>query len=850
MADSPNKQQYKFTCTLPNGIHARPANCLEKVVSGFTSTVSVRNLGNEKNANARSVLSLVGADIKQGDQCLVTIQGPDCDAAYDEIVRFLEHEFPTCDDKLPEQTAHLKPGYIPPVLKAAGVKVLFGTPAAPGFGRGKLVFESGLTVPEDIVSKKPVDIDAELKKITSAMDKQRKEIIAKLETGRLSAMESSVLKAHLAIVRDVELLEQIQNAIKNENICAGKAVIKAFEHFKSILKSAQSELIRERILDVQDVCSQLLTLLYGSKAQPGIKLTAASVVVAESLTPSQFIAMDKSKLAGLVLINGGSTSHTVILARSFGIPCITSLREAESLLLPNSEIIIDAYFGIVLPKINEKVERFYAMQQKRRQLQDKRKKAFLHKPAAMINGRIIKVKANITTAEEAITAMENGADGIGLFRTEMLYVDREQPPTEQQQYEEYKKVSQAAGGKSVTIRTFDVGGDKPVPYLVQSSREDNPFLGYRGVRLYEEFEELFKQQLRAILRASEHGDFKILIPMVSSLEQVHHARAVLKKAMDELRAESVKFDPDIQLGIMMEVPVAVYIIPQLAPAVDFVSIGTNDLAQYLFAADRMNERVEKFRQLRHPGFLAVIKQICDLAHADDLTVSMCGEMAAAAENIPLLLGAGLDEISVSVPFVLDVKAGCATCRPQSCRELLGQALKCETAQQVDIAQANHMALAGSKPVISAELIDLQADCVNKEEAIYHACQLLFMDDRTANVSAVEQDLWAREEVYSTGLGFGFAIPHCKTRHIYNNSICVFRLNNPVDWTSLDDEPVDVVIAMAIRDAQDNEDAHMKIFSRLARSIMDEQFRQTVRTMQSPDELAEFLSDTLFERTAV
>lgn len=843
MAEMPDTFEYTFTCTLPNGIHARPANSLEQIVSGFSSRVSILNLSNRRAANARSILSLVGADIKAGDQCLLKVDGEDRGSAYKAIVRFLEHDFASCDEALPEPPTASGSAWLPPVLRAAGVNVLFGTPVAAGFGRGKIVHAEGLKLPEGLAEASPTDAADELFKLNKAIAEQQRLLSQRLGITGLSSAEIGVLKAHLAMVHDVELLDYLRTAIRKDRICAGHAIIQVFEHYSTILKAAQSKLIRERILDVQDVCSQLLQRLYGAAAQPAITLTGPSIVVADNLTPSQFIAMDKTLLSGLVLLCGGGTSHTVILARSFGIPVLTGTAGADCLLQDNCEAIVDAEHGVLIPEINENVERFYASERRKRESKQRRTAVFRNKPAATRDGVRLEVMANVATAEEVAAAVRNGADGIGLFRTEMLFMGRNRAPDEEEQYAVYKKAAELADGRPVILRTFDIGGDKAVSYLNLMS-EENPFLGYRGVRLYREFEGLLRTQLRAILRASAFGSLKIMIPMVSCVEQVVYVRGVLEQVKAELVLEAQAFNRSIPLGIMVEIPLAAFIIPQLAEAVDFLSIGTNDLAQYFLAVDRTNDRVVPLYQCRHPGFLSLIRKIVDDAHRHDLRVGMCGEMAGQSDNLPLLLGIGLDSVSVSTPFVLGIKAGCSDYDTTLCRKMLDQAAACDSAEQVDAMQADRLHQAVGRSVVDVNLVDIDADCINKEEAVKYAADTLFLDRRTENPVALEKDFWKREEIYSTGLGHGFAIPHCKTKHIASNSICVFRLRQPVAWGAIDNSPVAVVIAMAIRDTDKAGDAHMKIFSRLARNIMHEAFREKIRTASSKAEMVSFLCDKL------
>ncbi len=843
MPEAIDRCEYAFTCPLPNGLHARPANTLERLASGFSSRVSIVNLNNQRVANAKSVLSLVGADIKSGDPCVLEVGGKDCNEAYRTIVHFLETEFASCDEALPAPPSASKKSWLPPVLRNAGVAVLFGLPVVSGFGRGKIVFVQALRLPESLDAEAPVCVEQELQKVDQAVSELRRLISRRLEKKNLSPTEIGVLEAHLSIAQDVELVAYIRNTISEKHLCAGRAIVEAFVFFSSLLKAARSELIRERIADLRDVCMQLIAELYGATEQVSVELTEPSIVVADDLTPSQFLNLDRHKLSGLVLRCTGATSHTVILARSFGIPVLTDLAQTDGLGRSDAEAILDAEYGILIPEINERVERFYAFEQRKHRIKQKQEAVFCDRPAVSRDGRRLGVMANIATADEVEAAIRHGADGIGLFRTEMLYLSRKKPPSEDEQFAVYKRAAELADGRPVIIRTFDIGGDKTVSYL-NLNTEANPFLGYRGVRLYREFEDLFRAQLRAILRASAFGRLKLMIPMVSCAEQMIYVRGVLEQVKADLALRSETFDSTLPLGMMVEVPLAAFMIPHLAEAVDFLSIGTNDLAQYFLAVDRTNERVASLYQCRHPGFLSLIRKIVDEAHQSKLHVGLCGEMAGRMDNLALLLGAGLDSVSVSIPFVSEIKAMCSDYDSQACRQMLAQAVMCRTVEQVDAIQAEHVAQAAGRSVVDVNLIDIDADCISKEEAIKYTCDTLFLDRRTADPVALERDFWQREAIYSTGLGHGFAVPHCKTKHILLNSICVFRLRRPVEWGALDGKPVSVVIAMAIRDTDRGGDAHMRIFSCLSRNMMHASFRKRIQSAAGQAELVSFLSEKL------
>lgn len=834
--------EYEFICPLPNGLHARPANCLEQVVVGFVSDISVVNLNNNKKANVKSVLSLIGADIKKGDKCLVVVQGNDAKPAYDALVDFIEHKLPDCDAALPEMVYETNKVILPPVLEDAGIDVIPGNPVVSGIGRGKAVFFEKLKLPESLNIAGFVDVNDELSEVERAISELSSDITDNLSSGRATVVEREILNTHLSIANDVELLNKVRYLINNEGISAGEAMLSAVEHFSKILKMAESGLIRERVLDLRDVCYQVLKNIYHGKIDDSVKLDSHSICIAGNLTPCQFMSLDKEKLKGMVLTHAGNTSHTVILARSFGIPTLTGVDGVCLNIENGKEVIVDADLGIIVTEINEKVERYYALENRKQKAIAQKCTIFKKKPATTKDGSSIKVMANVATADEVEIAIANGAQGIGLFRTEMLFMDRQEAPSEDEQFEEYRKAAANANGSRVVIRTFDIGGDKSVGYL-NLPKEGNPFLGYRAVRLYNEYEKLFKDQLRAILRASAYGNLELMIPMISCIEEVLWVKEKVKQVKEALDSESISYNTDIKLGIMIEVPAAAFIIPHLSKEVDFFSIGTNDLAQYFFAADRCNEKVKSLYNSNHPALLSLIKKIVDDADVNGIRVGMCGEMAGKVENLPILLGLGLKEISLASPSIAGIKAECAGLDRASCKELVIKILNCASSDQVEVVIAEQCRM-NSHAVVEVGLIDLQVDCIDRAEVIKYISDILYINGRTNSPLEMEKEFWKRESVYSTGLGYGFAIPHCKNGLVNCHSICVFRLDKPIKWDSSDKKPVGMIIAMAIKDGETAGDSHMQIFSRLAKKIMCREFRNKLRILLSEHEVVRFLYDQL------
>jgi fructose-specific phosphotransferase system IIA component len=430
-----------------------------------------------------------------------------------------------------------------------------------------------------------------------------------------------------------------------------------------------------------------------------------------------------------------------------------------------------------------------------------------------------------------------------LLRLSSWALDRaDVPVVSRDQFAVYEQVLKAANGKPVIIRTFDLGGDKPVPYL-DLAPEENPFLGLRGVRLYAEQGDLLQVQLRAILRASVFGKAQILVPMVSCVGEVVAFKKQLEEAKRALRAENVSFREDITVGIMLEVPAAAFSLDQLVTEVDFFSIGTNDLAQYFFAADRGNPNVSRFSNPSSTSFIRFLKRIIDEVRTGGKWVGVCGDMASDAKYLPLFLGLGLDEISLPIANIPQIKSTIRTYSAADCRSLLDEVLLSTDASEINHFLASAEQTCSSHPFLSEELMILDSDSRNKEEAMQELVDLLRNAGRTSDPKKLEEALWSRESVYSTGLGFGFATPHCKTDAINASSIVILKLTQPIEWGAVDALGVHMVIGMAVRATQ-NGDNHMQVFSVLARKLMTDDFRKQLLAIDGSVTLLTYLTEQL------
>ena len=650
---------------------------------------------------------------------------------------------------------------------------------------------------------------------------------------------NAVLEAHRSLATDTSLRQHLLSGV-NRGLSCAQAIIATANHFCETFSRSSSTYLQERVLDVRDVCYQLLQHIYGEARFPSPgQLTQPSVCLADDLTPGQFLELDKTLLKGLLLKSGGTTSHTVILARSFNIPTLVGV-DGESLLQwRNQSVFIDGNAGAVVVDASDAVARYYRQEVRVQQALREQQRIWLDREARTADGLRVEIAANIAHAVEAQAAFENGAEGVGLFRTEMLYMDRSSAPGENELYNIFCQALESANGRSIIVRTMDIGGDKPVEYL-KIPAENNPFLGYRAVRIYEEYAVLFTTQLRAILRASAHGSLKIMIPMISSMEEILWVKEKLAEAKQQLRAEHIPFDEKIPLGIMLEVPSVMFIIDQCCEEIDFFSIGSNDLTQYLLAVDRDNAKVTRHYNSLNPAFLRALDYAVQAVHRQGKWIGLCGELGAKGSVLPLLVGLDLDELSMGSPAIPATKARLAQLDSRACRQLLNQAMACRTSLEVEHLLAQFRMNQQDTPLVTPRCISLDNDWNSKEEVMKGMTDNLLLAGRCRYPRKLEADLWAREAVFSTGLGFSFAIPHSKSEHIEQSTISVARLKAPVMWG---DEEAQFIIMLTLNKHAAG-DQHMRIFSRLARRIMHEDFRNALVNASSGEAIASLLQHEL------
>ncbi|UYN90522.1 MAG: phosphoenolpyruvate--protein phosphotransferase [Anaerolineales bacterium] len=549
-----------------------------------------------------------------------------------------------------------------------------GVPAANGIAIGKPWVYHPQTA--HIVRRTVSDVQKELARFEAAKHIAVQQLAGLQEKAHaeIGQHEAAIFEAHQMFLEDPELLKAITRRVREELICAEAAVDEAVQEAAAELAAIEDEYFQARAIDLRDVGRRLVHLLLGVDTEVKDFPDEPVIVFAEDLTPSDTVQFERSKLLALVTVQGGPTSHTAILANSMGIPAIVSAPVDLAAVEHSTLGVVDGRTGEVL--LDPSADKLEAFQAEQTRLQAKRAaaKARSQETATTTDGHQVEVVANIGNAQDALQALEYGAEGVGLFRTEFLFLDRHAMPTEFEQTNAYREIFDVMRGKPIVVRTLDIGGDKSVDYLGFKT-EANPFLGWRAIRMMSERPDLLLSQFRALLKAGVDTDLCIMVPMVSRLTEVEQARALLRVAQEELTAEGVPFCQTLQFGIMIEVPSAVLVADHIAPLVDFFSIGTNDLTQYTMAVDRTNERVVNIASPFHPSVLRLIKLTIDAAHAQGKWVGVCGEFAGEPLAVPLLLGMGLDEFSMSPVSVPEVKDLIRRFSIEECKDVASRALR-------------------------------------------------------------------------------------------------------------------------------------------------------------------------------
>ncbi|MHB1407267.1 MAG: phosphoenolpyruvate--protein phosphotransferase [Desulfitobacteriaceae bacterium] len=534
----------------------------------------------------------------------------------------------------------------------------------------------------EIPNRTDIDVDQEILRFKDAIQKSLAELQQVYEEtkSKLGKDKARIFEAHMLILQDSEWVKSVVDKIQSETINAEAALDQSVKQYIDIFELMENEYLKERIADIKDVGQRVMSHLLGISYSAS-QITEPVVIIAHDLTPSYTVQLSREYVQGFATNIGGRTSHTAIVARSMEIPAVVGLQDITAQVENGQVVIIDGIDGKVI--VNPSSEVIAQYEQKRREFfKGKGSNALLvNEPTITEDGHQVELTANIGTPEDLDSCLRNGAEGIGLFRTEFLYMNRKKLPSEDEQFLAYKAVAEGMKGKPVTIRTLDIGGDKELPYL-NLEKEMNPFLGYRAIRLCLDQQEIFQTQIRAILRASHYGKVKMMYPMISSLSEVRQANALVAQVKEELDTRNIPYNHEMEVGIMVEIPASALIADVMAKEVDFFSIGTNDLIQYTMAVDRLNEKISYLYQPYHPAVLRIIQMVIDAAHRQNRRVAMCGEMAGDPLAAPILLGLGLDEFSMSAPSLLGLRQLLRGLNFQEMRVVAQEALKLDSQEEI------------------------------------------------------------------------------------------------------------------------------------------------------------------------
>ncbi len=666
-----------LTILNPTGLHARPGAIFAATAKKFKSAIQIRNLTKDGDwSDAKSVLGVLKLGAENGHQIELSITGEDEAEAAQTLRRVVENGLGESVTGVALQT----PSAVQPSQPPANDRQLRGVPGAPGIAIGPVQRwqEQEIAVPRRAGCHPAIET-AKLDTACAAAQVELEQLESKV-TRDASASEAAIFAVHRMFLEDPDLLQAARGEIQR-GVNAEAAWMDAVTQVAERLAGLSDPTIAARAADIRDVGQRVLAHLLGRAASAAFKMTQPGILLARDLTPSQTASLDKALVLAFCTAEGGPTSHSAILARALQLPAVVGLGDAL-LQMPDGEtIIVDGGLGqITLRPLAAELEA--ARQEKARQA-GLAQLAFSEaaRPAISLDGRRVEVVANIGDVADARQALEFGAEGVGLLRTEFLYLQRETAPDEQDQYEAYRAIFEVFGSRPVVVRTLDIGGDKMLPYL-DLGQEDNPFLGWRAIRICLNRPDIFQPQLRALLRAAQGHDIRIMFPMIAALQEIRAAKDAVAQAAAALKTEGAAFTANVQLGMMVEIPSAAIMADLFAREVDFFSIGTNDLTQYTMAAERTNKRVAYLGDAIHPAILRLIRQVTEAAHAAGKWVGVCGELGGDALALPILLGLGIDELSMTPAMIPQAKAVIRQWHTASAAKLAAEVLSLDTAQAV------------------------------------------------------------------------------------------------------------------------------------------------------------------------
>ncbi|MBE5973484.1 phosphoenolpyruvate--protein phosphotransferase [Lacrimispora xylanisolvens] len=558
-----------------------------------------------------------------------------------------------------------------------------GTSASAGIGIGKAVIveETELKIKKDTIT----DVDAEKARFQRAVNQAMEETdaLAKDLATRVGEKEAEILNGHLLLLSDPMLVGEIETSISGEMVNSEFAIETVCNTYADMFASMGDELMQQRATDMRDIKTRMQKILLGVSSVDIGALPAGSVIVARDLTPSMTAGINPANVTGIVTELGGKTSHSAILARALEIPAVVALDGIMSQITDGTQLILDGSEGVVFADPDQAVREEYTAKRDVFLKEKKELEQYIGKPTVTKDGVTIELVANIGKPEDVDKVLQYDGEGVGLFRTEFLFMDRTSMPTEEEQFEAYRKVASAMNGKPVIIRTLDIGGDKEIPYM-GLEKDENPFLGYRAIRFcLDRKDDVYRPQLRALLRASAFGNIRIMVPMVTCLEEYREAKALIEEIKKELDEASISYKKDIQVGIMVETAAASLMADVFAKEVDFFSIGTNDLTQYTMSVDRGNDKVSYLYSPLNPAVLRSIRHVIECGRKEGIMVGMCGEAASDPMLIPLLLAFGLNEFSMSASAILNARKLITGYSTQELKEVAQQAMTFVTVKEVE-----------------------------------------------------------------------------------------------------------------------------------------------------------------------
>ncbi|MFN2476752.1 MAG: phosphoenolpyruvate--protein phosphotransferase [Chthoniobacterales bacterium] len=567
----------------------------------------------------------------------------------------------------------------------------FGLGVSPGIARGKIhvVRDEAEEIPRYRIAKS--EITNEIGRFETALIKTRAQILEMQQkiAEAIGAKDAGIFDAHLLVVEDRTLIDEVLRKLESDLFNVDYIFQEVATHYADTLSKIDDPYLRERALDIQDVTRRVVRNLQGKAPKAFLALTDPHILVAHNITPSDTATMNRDQVLGFATDLGSRTSHTAIMARSMNIPAIVGLHDATIRLETGEEALLDGYNGLLILNPTPETLWHYGELKQRKDQVTEQLTGLRETKSTTSDGRHIVLSANIELPKDVESVAQNGAEGIGLYRTEFLYLNRATLPTEQEQYETYRRVAEQVAPHPLIIRTFDLGGDK-IASGMEAFDEQNPFMGLRAIRFCLEHLDIFKAQLRAILRASSAGNVKIMFPMISGIDELRRAIGVLDECKAELQQDGLEFAAKTDIGAMIEIPSAALCAEALAREVDFFSIGTNDLIQYALAVDRVNERIANLYEPTHPAVLRLLKMVSDAAHKHNIWAGVCGEMAGDLTMVPLLIGLGMDELSVSASLVPRVKRAVQSLSVPECEQLVSDALERTTPSEI-LACCNEVA---------------------------------------------------------------------------------------------------------------------------------------------------------------